>query len=189
MEQDELLRRVVKALESLDLEYLITGAMATILYGEPRFTNDIDIVVQLPPECIDDLVEAFPGDEFYLEPERVRQAVRSRSQFNVIHPSSGLKIDFVIPAMDEFDRSRFSRARRLRPGPDYEASFAAPEDVIVKKLQVSGEGGSDKHLRDIASVLRISPSEVDREYVAAWADRLGLRDAWDLILDQLDLSG
>ena len=185
MEQDELLRRVVETLERLDLEYLVTGAMATILYGEPRFTNDIDIVVRLPPERIDDLVEAFPSDEFYLEPERVRHAVRSRSQFNVIHPASGLKIDFVIPAMDEFDRSRFARARRLRPGPDYEASFAAPEDVIVKKLQFYAEGGSDKHLRDIASVLRISPSEVDREYVAAWADRLGLRDVWDVILDQL----
>ena len=57
--------------------------------------------------------------------------------------------------------------------------------MIVKKLQFYAEGGSDKHLRDIASVLRISPSEVDREYVAAWADRLGLRDVWDLILDQL----
>ena len=185
MDQDELLRQVVGTLARLDLEYLVTGAMATILYGEPRFTNDIDIVVQLPPERIDDLVQAFPSDEFYLDLERVQQAVESKGQFNVIHPASGLKIDFVIPAMDEFDRSRFARARKFRPAADYEATFASAEDVIVKKLQFYAEGGSDKHLRDIAGVLRISPSDVDRDYVTDWANRLGLRNIWDLILDQL----
>ena len=185
MEQDELLRRVVETLERLDLPYLVTGAMATILYGEPRFTNDIDIVVKLSAERIGDLVEAFPSGEFYLDPERVRNAVESKSQFNVIHPESGLKIDIIVPAMDDFDRSRFARARRVRPAEDYEATFASAEDVIVKKLQFYAEGGSDKHLRDIASVLRISQTDVDRDYVDKWAGRLGLRDVWDSILAQL----
>ena len=65
------------------------------------------------------------------------------------------------------------------------STFASAEDVIVKKLQFYAEGGSDKHLRDIASVLRISGAEVDRDYVTGWADRLGVRETWDLILDQL----
>ena len=185
MEPDELLRRLVETLERLDLPYLITGSVATILYGEPRFTNDIDVVVQLPPGRVDDLVEAFPGDEFYLDGERIRQAVANKSQFNIIHPASGLKIDIMVPAMDEFDRSRFARAKRVRPAEHYEATFASAEDVIVKKLQFYAEGGSDKHLRDIASVLRISASDVDRDYVTVWADRLGLRKIWDQILDQL----
>jgi len=184
MEQDELLRRVVETLESLDLPYLITGSIATILYGEPRFTNDIDVVVQLTPNRIDALVEAFPSDEFYLDSERVRQAIAAKSQFNIIHPASGLKIDVMIPAMDAFDRSRFSRATRVHPAEDYEATFASAEDVILKKLQFYAEGGSDRHLRDIAGVLRISSAEIDRDYVAEWADRLGLREIWDQILDQ-----
>lgn len=185
MEQDELLQRTVETLERLNLTYLVTGSMATILYGEPRFTNDIDIVVQLSAKRIGDFVQAFPSDEFYLDDERIRQAVESRGQFNVLHPASGLKIDVIIPEMDEFDRSRFTRARRVRPANDYEATFASAEDVIVKKLQFHAEGGSDKHLRDIASVLRISGADLDRDYVTEWADRLGLREIWDLILDQL----
>jgi hypothetical protein len=160
MDQDELLRRVVETLEQLELKYLVTGAIAMILYGEPRFTNDIDLVVQLPLNRLDDLVRAFPSDEFYLDPERARQAIDNKRQFNIIHPSSGLKIDIIIPAMDEFDQSRFSRAHRVRPAEDYEATFATAEDVIVRKLQFYSEGGSDKHLRDIAGVLRISPSDV-----------------------------
>ena len=185
MEQDELLRRVVDALERLDLPYLITGSIATILYGEPRFTNDIDIVVQLPPNRIDDLAEAFPSDQFYLDSERIQQAIASKGQFNIIHPASGLKIDIIIPAMDEFDQSRFARAVRVHPADDYEATFASAEDVIIKKMQFFAEGGSEKHLRDIASVLRISAADIDRDYVANWSDRLGLREIWDLILNQL----
>jgi len=185
MEQDELLRRVVETLVRLDLPYLITGSIATILYGEPRFTNDIDVVVQLTPDRIEALVDAFPSEDFYVDPERIQQALSAKSQFSIIHPSSGLKIDFIIPAMDEFDRSRFARGWLVRPADDYEATFASPEDVIVKKMQFYAEGGSDKHLRDITSVLRISASRVDRDYVAAWADRLGLRAIWDQILSQI----
>ena len=58
MEQGELLRRVVDTLERLHLTYLVTGSIATILYGEPRFTNDIDVVVQLPLDRAAALVDA-----------------------------------------------------------------------------------------------------------------------------------
>ena len=45
MELAELLHRVTASLEALDIPYLVTGSMATIAYGEPRFTRDIDVVV------------------------------------------------------------------------------------------------------------------------------------------------
>jgi hypothetical protein len=186
MEQGELLRRVVETLERLRLNYLVTGSIATTLYGEPRFTNDIDVVVQLPLERAEDWVQAFPADDFYVDAEQVRLAIARRGQFNIIHPASGLKVDVMIPAMDEFDRSRFARARRVRPADDFEADFAAPEDVIVKKLLYYSEGGSEKHLRDIGGVLRISASDVDRDYIATWAQRLGVLEVWKLILDSED---
>lgn len=186
MEQDELLRRVVDALERLDLTYLVTGSIATIFYGEPRFTNDVDVVVQLPAQRVGDLVALFPANEFCVDAESARRAIARRGQFNVIHPASGLKVDVVIPAMDDFDRSRFARVRRVRAAVDLEANFAAPEDVIVKKLQYYAEAGSEKHLRDIAGVLRVGADEVDRDYVATWAERLGVLDVWTLVLDSVD---
>lgn len=185
MEQDELLRRVVETLEQLELDYLVSGSMATILYGEPRFTNDIDIVVQLRLEQVEELLRSFPQDDFYSDVESARAAVANKRQFNVIHPASALKVDFIIPAMDEFDQSRFSRAKRVHPAADYEANFAAPEDVIIKKMQFFAEGGSEKHLRDIAGVLRISSDDIDRDYIAGWAALLGVQEIWELILDQV----
>ncbi len=181
MEQDELLRRLIERLELLDLPYLVTGSIATILYGEPRFTNDIDVVVQLPAELATAFLEAFPAPEFSVDSESARAAIAGRRQLNILHPASGLKVDVMIPRMDAFDHSRFSRARRVHPAPGLSADFAAPEDVILKKLQWYDQGGSEKHLRDIAGILRISPGEVDRDYITRWARELGLSELWERV--------
>jgi len=186
VDQDELLRRIVTTCDELELPYLITGSIATIFYGEPRFTNDIDVVVELPRLKVEAFVASFPSPEFYLSEERVLEAVEEKSQFNVIHPASGLKVDVMIPRGDAFDQSRFARGRALHPAPDLEATFASPEDVIIKKLEYYGQGGSDRHLRDIAGVLQLGGAEIDRNYIRGWADRLGLAEIWDRVLAALD---
>lgn len=160
------------------MTYFVTGSTATIYYGEPRFTNDLDVVLQLREAQVDKVVGAFPPDDFYLSEEALRRALRTRGQFNVIHPRSGLKVDFVVAEEGPFDRSRFARRRRVRATDDLEADFAAPEDVILQKLVFYREGGSDKHLRDIAGVLKISGDEIDFEYADEWAARLGVTDLW-----------
>ena len=186
MEHSELLRYVVGAIERLGLPYMVTGSVATIFFGEPRFTNDIDIVLTLAPGQIVEFCQAFPAPEFYLSEEAVREAVQQRGQFNIIHPTSGLKADIIIPQDTLYDRTRFTRAKRVRPGGDYEASFASAEDVIIKKMEYYQQGGSEKHLRDITGVLKISGSKVDLDYIADWASKLGLESVWKAILDRLE---
>src|SRR5215217_2901841 len=173
MEQFDLLHYVVGVLERIGLRYFVTGSMATIFFGEPRFTNDIDIVVDLPSDRIPELCAAFPAPEFYLSEEAVRRAVSRRGQFNIIHPSSGLKVDVMVPADSPFNRSRFTRTKKVKPAPDFDAVFSSAEDVILKKMESYREGGSEKHLRDIAGVLKISGERLDRDYIAEWADRMG----------------
>jgi len=182
MEPSELLQYAVEVLEKLGLRYFVTGSTATIFYGEPRFTNDIDIVVDLPPGRVAELCAAFPAGEYYVSEEAARRAVARRGQFNVIHPASGLKLDLMIPAESSFNQSRFARVRRLHPAPDYDAVFASVEDVILKKMEYYQEGGSEKHLRDIAGVLKISGGAVDRGYIEEWAQRLGLEEVWSKIV-------
>jgi hypothetical protein len=178
MRPNELLRHLVVALERMQVEYLITGSTATIYYGEPRFTNDIDVVVRLGERHVQLLRNAFPADDFYFSDEAARRALATGGQFNVIHPRSGLKIDLIVAKTTPIDLSRFKRGRRLRPAADYEAVFASPEDVMLMKLVFFREGGSDKHLRDIAGVLKVSGDEVDFEYADEWAERLGVTDLW-----------
>jgi hypothetical protein len=185
MEPSELLRRLAETLERLGIAYLVTGSMASGTYGEPRFTNDIDVIVVLPAEKVAAFCAAFPGPEFYCDPGMVADAVRDQFQFNILHPDSGLKVDVILAKDSPFDRSRLSRARRVVLGPQFSPSFASPEDVILKKLEFYREGGSEKHIRDILGVLKVQGDRVDRAYITDWANRLGLTAEWDLVLAQL----
>jgi hypothetical protein len=178
MEPHELLRYVVECFEKLEIGYFITGAIASIAYGEPRLTNDLDIVADIGEQDIPRLKSCFPEDQFYFDEEAAEKAVRRRFQFNIIHPASGLKIDVMVSKKDEFDLSRFQRIRRIKALEDREANFASPEDVILKKMEYYAEGGSEKHLRDISGMIKISGEIMDFAFISYWAGKLGLGDIW-----------
>jgi len=184
MEQHELLGYLIRCLEKLSVPYFVTGAVACIAYGEPRFTNDIDIVADVKVEHIAQLKECFPQQEFYLDSDTIREAIRRRHQFNIIHPASGLKIDVMISKRDAFDKSRFSRIIRMHPLEDTEANFASPEDVIIKKMEYYKEGSSEKHIRDILGMLKISGDMIDPKYISLWAKILNLEDIWEAIQER-----
>jgi hypothetical protein len=177
--QAELLRYLVETLEGLRIDYMIVGSHASIYYGEPRFTQDVDVVVELTPEALSRVLERFPSSDFYVSEEAARDALARCGQFNIIHGASGVKIDVFFGKDAEYDRVRFARRQRLPLVPGREAHFARPEDVILYKLLYFREGGSDRHLRDIAGILAVSGTELDREYIAHWARQLNVGDLWD----------
>jgi hypothetical protein len=91
----------------------------------------------------------------------------------------------MIPSARPFDRSRFARVRRIGPDAQNEACFASPEDVIIKKMEYYREGRSEKHIRDILGILRVSAGRIDFEYISSWARQLGLDDIWTAICRRL----
>lgn len=186
MELFELLKKIVEVFEDLRISYLVTGSVASMAYGEPRLTNDIDIVAGIEDRHISALLAAFPSNEFYLSEGMIKEAIQRHGQFNIIHPASGLKVDVIIRENTSFDSSRFSRVKRLQPAESYQANFAAPEDVIIKKMEYYNEGGSEKHLRDITGILKISGESMDWNYISDWAQRLDLSHIWEAIKERLD---
>lgn len=185
MEQSDLLGYLIRCLEKLGAPYFITGAVACIAYGEPRLTNDIDIVADIGEEHIAKLGECFPFEEYCFDADAIREAIQRKSQFNIIHPASGLKVDVMIAKGDAFDRSRFARVKRMRPLEDTEANFASPEDLIIKKMEYYKEGSSEKHIRDILGMLKISGEMIDLEYIFLWAQKLNLGDIWQNIQNKV----
>ena len=185
MELSDLLRSVVSIFERLEVAYLVTGSMATIAYGEPRFTNDIDLVADMRTRHVEPFCAAFPAPAYYLSRDAVLQAVRQRHQFNLIHVTAGLKADIIVAQNSDFDRSRFARRRLLPTGSHGEAVFATPEDVILKKLEYFREGRSEKHVRDIIGVLKVQGDLIDQPYLDTWIHQLGLTDVWNEIRERL----
>ena len=182
MTQGDLLRYVAEALEALGIEYMIGGSQASTYYGEPRFTQDIDIVARLDAARVAALLERFPPPAFYASEEAAREAVETRGQFNVIHPESGLKIDIFVAKDTPYDRLSLQRRHQLPLVPGRSAYFARAEDVILYKMLYYREGGSEVHVRDILGMLKVSGGEIDARYVAEWAPRLGLAEIWAAIL-------
>ncbi len=189
MDQIELIRHAARTLESLAIPYALVGSWGSGIYGEPRFTRDIDIVLDLLLARVAPFCAAFPRDEFYVSEDAVRDAVRTRFQFNVIHPASGNKIDFILARADPWQGGQLQRRRRfeLRLGDEpFDVNVAAPEDVILGKLWYFAEGGGDRHLRDIAGILRVTGDGVDRAEVERWASKLGTINIWRQIVAKVD---
>lgn len=165
-------------LERLGFPYCITGSVAASVYGEPRLTADIDVVLLLRVEDIAALRAAFPENAYYVPPEetlRLELARSSRGMFNVIHHASQFKADVYLAARDPLHAWALEHRRRI----DLEGSgawIAPPEYVIVRKLEYLREGASDKHVRDIRFML--AATQVDLAFIEANVARLGLQEQW-----------
>ena len=144
-------------------------------------TIDIDIVVDLKRDDLERFYSFFKAEEFYLSRVAIEEAIARRSQFNIIHFETGFKIDIMIPKSTEFEVSRMSRTKRLPIGQGRESVFASPEDVILRKMQYYKEGLSDKHLRDIAGILRIQKNAINYDYISRWSRILRVPEVWENI--------
>jgi hypothetical protein len=186
--QAELLRHLVDALAASGVDYMIGGSQAAMYYGEPRLTRDIDVVAALTADQLPALLARFPADEFYLDEETARDAIRARGQFNIIDPRSGLKIDVYVNPDTPYDRTRLARRQKFPLGPGVDAYFARAEDVILYKLLYHQQSGSGLHLRDVLGIMRVSRGEIDERYIAEWATRLGLGALWAEVQTQANHS-
>lgn len=181
MRATEFLADLVDKLESHDLKYALAGSIAAMSYGEPRATLDV-VVIALDESEMNAVARLFPPPEFYMSIDAAREAIRSRTQFNVIHPTSGMKIDFFV-AGDAIERSQITRRLRRSILPETDAWCSPPEELIIKKLAYYSLGGSDKHLRDIGSMLRISPEQIDLPRLRRLAADQQLGDLLDRVLE------
>ena len=172
----DLIELFIRPLERVGAEYMITGGVAAVIYGDPRFTRDVDLVLELDAAGVSDLLAAFDPCDFYLPPAEVLSQEIARAEgghFNLIHHDSALRADVYTAGKVVLHRWALDRVVRLRVGAG-EISVAPIEYVIVRKLQYYRDSSSDRHLRDIAMMLRFSGDAVDGDALIEWCGRLGL---------------
>jgi len=180
MPEPDLIELFVGRLAQMRARYLVTGSVAATLYGEPRATHDIDLVVELSAAHRDALPAAFPAEEFYVPPPEVVLEESRREgggHFNIIHHASGLKADMYLVGSDELHAWAFGNTRDYSIG-GMEIHVAPPEYVIVRKLEFYREGGSPKHLRDVRAMLAVSPELIHLPTLERWVSRRRLQAEW-----------
>ena len=171
---------VLARFEEAKIPYMVVGSLSSIVYGEPRMTKDMDIVIDVPAQDASKFEIYFPFSGFYCPPSDIlKDEIVNRGQFNLIHHESGLKIDVIVRKQSPHSIEEFSRRKKISFWKGFEAFIASPEDVIIKKLDFYREGGSDKHITDIRGIL--ASTEVDGKYLDEWLLKLGLTEYWKKI--------
>ncbi len=171
---------VVDAFEELGVTYYIGGSVASLAHGIYRATADVDIIADLRIEHVQPLVKLLE-DAYYIDADMIRDAIKHRSEFNVLHLDTMFKVDVFIQKARPFDREVRRRAQQRELNLNENSrlfNLESPEDVILSKLEWFrlGDEVSDKQWIDITKVLAVQQHVVDRDYMAKWAAELGVAD-------------
>lgn len=183
-DSDGLAHYIIDVLRRLGIPYMVTGSVALFVYGEPRATNDLDIVIDPSEEALEALLSEI-SSRAYVAREAASEAFRRRSMFNAIDLATTEKVDFILLKDRSFDAVRFER--RVPCGTkslNFIASTA--EDTILSKLSWARRGQSERQLRDVYGVLRIQANSLDWEYLRHWASELGVMPLIDELLSEIE---
>ena len=183
MPELNLFLTLLRPLNRAGIRYIVGGGVAAIFYGEPRLTNDVDVVVFLRATDIARLAEIFPQADFYVPPVSViatEVAREQRGHFNIIHIETNFKADMYPTGRDELNAWGFRNKRAVSLDGET-IQLAPPEYVIVRKLEFFREGGSEKHLRDIRAMLDVQGAQIDRPALEEWIRIRGVEAQWKMV--------
>jgi len=175
----EVLIEVTRILEDLSIPYFVVGSFASSARGVRRATIDGDLVADVRPENISDIVDRLTARDFYVDELAVRRAVTEERAFNAIHRGSMFKIDIHI-SNDEFSKMEMKRRlpETILPKSDAIVYIATAEDTVLAKLAWFRKGGevSDRQWSDVLGILKLQANQLDYQYMQEWSERLGVRD-------------
>lgn len=181
------LKLVLDALKGAHVDYLIGGAIAEWAWGEPRATQDIDIVINLPIEAVGKFSKELEKRDMLVRAEIILDTLledRADIPINAIHLYSGLKADlYPLRPGDELRLNAFQRRQQVDYGPPIGRVYVhSPEDLILYKLLYFSISRQPKHSRDIAAILQAKKDQIDFGYIEEWTTRLGLGLLWKELL-------
>lgn len=187
---EQFLNSVLQALNSAKVPYMLGGAIAVWPWGEPRTTQDVDVVIHLIPAAINPLSEALEKAGLLIPPDVILDNLletRGDIPLNAIHGESGFKAEmFLLREGDELRESAFQRRRKVDMGGEIgEVYVHSPEDLILYKLLYYSISRQTKHIRDIGSMLIIMENEIDYTYIQTWVEKKGLNAIWEEIRNHI----
>ncbi len=172
----KLLIKIALIFDKLHIDYFVTGGMAVSMWGKPRSTADIDVVIKLIEPQLQNLIVSLRklSRAGYADEEIAKKTIAEGGEFNFIDPVSGVKVDFWILKKDRTTGLEFERKIAKKVG-GQEVYFISPEDLILSKLRWFKSSQSERQIEDIRSILKIQ-RKLDLKYLKKMAKAQGILD-------------
>jgi hypothetical protein len=183
--QEDFFRQLATLLKSAGIPFMVSGSIASSLHGNPRATNDFDLVIDSDIGSLNRFIDSVPAD-WYVSREAAQAALKQRSMFNVLDSAGGWKADLIIRKDRPFSLQEFSRKTPATIH-GIEVAVVSPEDSILSKLEWSRESGSERQYHDAFGVASLNPNALDRDYLKQWAKDLKIQELLNRLLRELDL--
>ena len=180
---------LINAFDDLHVDYYVCGSLASSYHGTPRSTQDVDLVANLKTAHATLLAGRLAG-VYYLDRDRILDAVHKRTSFNVVFMRTMFKVDVFVLKDDPHAREEMRRRQRVVLSDGATIEVASAEDTVLHKLSWYRQGGevSSRQWDDLLGVLKVCKKDLDVEYLGRWAPHLGVLDLLDRSLDDAGIE-
>lgn len=176
---EDLVSDVVGRLNDAGIAHMLTGSVASSWYGEPRATQDLDVVIDPAPTALDQLIDGLLVDRWHVDLYVAHAALDDRTRFNAIGPEA-FKVDFIIRHDRPFSRAEFDRRQPVELL-GTKTFLPTVEDMVIARLEWAQATDSERQRRDVQGMLVVAGSDIDLTYVDGWVRRLGLGGPWEAL--------
>ncbi|MBI5699989.1 nucleotidyltransferase [Candidatus Saganbacteria bacterium] len=161
---DKLFQKTITLLEKEKTPYLLIGGLAVGVLGEPRMTQDIDLIVFIPKSSVIALLSKMKKAGFDINQTAIQKDLELKGAFRISFEE--LWVDFIVSSTD-FEDSAFQRKMKITLL-GKKVNIPSPEDLILLKLIP----GRERDILDIKSIIERHRSKLDRKYLDSWAQKL-----------------
>lgn len=180
--QKDFLQRLIKMLDKSNIPYMLSGSISSGFHGQPRATNDADIIIDPSQEQLTSFVSSL-GPDYYINKEAAIQALNDNSMFNIIDIQAGWKADLIIRKKRAYSKQEFSTRKNITLM-GMSLWVLSPEDSILSKLEWSKGSESQTQFKDALGVIMVQWDSLDFDYMKKWAKELQIEDSLKQLLKE-----
>lgn len=175
-------------LQNADIKFWVGGSVASSVWSEPRYTNDIDVAV-LASSLREERLRRELLPKFYIGPTEISEALLDRGEypfFQILDTEEAFKFDMFVVRDNEYSQEELKRAMWIEIQPGIKAPIASPEDIVLHKIRwfVSGGRVSDRQWNDLVKVIENQLGTLDNQYMIKWATHFGILELLQEAFDQ-----
>lgn len=177
------LAKLTKILHLHKIRFHLTGGLTGTAYGEPRMTQDIDVVIDpvLAQSRVDALVRSFAESDFMFDEDSMRRAVASGDLFQLLDEQEALKLD-IYPR--EMIPGELDRSEQLEIFEGVILPVVSRVDAAASKL-VWISKGSHKSRRDLRAIFR-NANDAQQGEIHSTAEKLNMVELLAEVLTESD---